>query len=74
MLSEEKESATSGALPPRTAATIFSSFTPATVFTWTLGWTFSKSATTLSKTPDSRSPGVNGCQTVIVTSLFGSNA
>ena len=37
MLSEEKECATSGALPPRIAATILSSFTPPTTFTRTFG-------------------------------------
>src|SRR5262249_38316118 len=56
------------------AATIFSSLTPATLFTWTLGGAFSKSAITLSKTPISRSPGVKPLQTAIVYCLLGSNA
>ena len=50
-----KECATSGALPPRIAATILSSEIPPTTFTWMSGCVFSKSAITSFMTPSSRS-------------------
>ena len=46
MLSELNDCATSGALPPRIAATILSSFVPPTTLTWIPGCLASKSRTT----------------------------
>src|SRR5437868_9985727 len=64
VLSEEKDWATSGALPPRIAATILSSLVPPTTFTWTPGWAASKSLTTALNVFSSGA--TNGVQTLIV--------
>jgi len=60
VLSDENDCATSGAFPPRIAATILSSFVPPTTFTWMPGCAFSKSATTALKVFSSGS--TNGVQ------------
>src|SRR3954447_26996821 len=53
-LSAENDWATSGAFPPRLAATILSSLMPPTTLTWTPAFSASKSFTTPLITPSSR--------------------
>src|SRR4051812_3148602 len=72
VLSVEKDCATSGALPPRIAATILSSLMPPTVFTFTPGCACSKSATTRLIVLSSRA--VNPTQSVTVAGASGFSA
>ena len=67
VLSVLNESVTSGALPPRSAATILSSLTLPTLSTVTFGFCFSKSSMTPLKTSSSRP--VKPVHSVIVTGL-----
>jgi len=63
VLSEVNDCATSGAFPPRIAATILSSFVPPITLTWIPGFLVSKSLTTFLNVISSGS--TNGVQIVM---------
>ena len=73
VLSDEKESATSGALPPRIAATILSSFTPADAVDVDVRVQLLEGLDQLVEDADLALPGVNPLQTVTVAGSFVSN-